>query len=233
MFSKPVVLNTLTTLPLEAHAATCSAPEVMWPTARPDRSSFRGLVQSRMTFPLKSPACRTASWVAAHGVANATTSPCAAASATSPALALPPVALTSSSILGAVGSGTPNTTSCPFCTQDRPRVPPTFPAPMTPMRMAASDSFRLFGELDPGRLVMFHLLDLFEKRGDEGQEALERRTAQEVLQVPVHRVPPDQQQVAAAVLEAPGQLVAQAVRRVGKVLLRLPVSVLEGCFLVF
>src|SRR5262245_5429918 len=80
---------------------------------------------------------------------------------------------------------------------------------------------------------MFHLLDLLEKRGDEGQEALERRAAPEALQVPFHRVPLDQQQVAAAVLEAPGQWVAQAVRRVGKVLLRLPVSVLEGGFLAF
>src|SRR6516165_9769651 len=194
MFSKPMVLKTLTTRWLEAHAATCSAPEVVWPTARPDRSSFRGLVQSRMTFPARSPACRTASWVAAHGVANTTTSPCAAASATLPAMALVPVALSSSRILGAVGFGTPNITSCPFCTQDRPRVPPTFPALMTPMRMAASDSFRLFGQLDSGRLVMLHLLDLLEERGDKGQEALERRTAPEALQVSVHRVPPDQQQ---------------------------------------
>ena len=45
---------------------------------------------------------------------------------------------------------------------------------------------------------MLHLLDLLEKRGDQGQEALERRAAPEALQVPVHRVPPDQQQVAAA-----------------------------------
>src|SRR5262249_4534551 len=184
MFSKPVVLNTLTTRWLEAHAATCSAPEVVWPTARPDRSSLRGLVQSRTTFPVRSPACRTASWVAAHGVANTTTSPCAAASATLRAPALLPIAPSSSSILGAVGFGTPNITSCPFCTQARPRVPPTFPAPMTPIRMAASDSLRLFGELDPGRLVMLHLLDLLEKRGDEGHERLEGRTAPEALQVP-------------------------------------------------
>src|SRR5262249_58031917 len=174
MFWKPVVLKPWTPRPPEAHAATRSAPEIVWPTARPARSSVRGLVQSRMPFPARSPACRTASSVAAHGVANTTTSPCAAASATPPALALPPVALSSSRTLGAVGFGTPNITSCPFCTQERPRVPPTFPAPMTPMRMAASDSLRLFDQLDPGRLIMLHLLDLLEKRGDERHKALER-----------------------------------------------------------
>ena len=82
MFGAPVVLNALKTLAPLAQPASISPALVVWPISRPDRSGFRGFVQSTTTFPDKSPAVATASFVAGHGVASTTTSAPSAAGLT-------------------------------------------------------------------------------------------------------------------------------------------------------
>lgn len=51
--------------------------------------------------------------------------------------------------------------------------------------------------------------------------------------MPLRRVPPNQQKIAVTVFDAPRQLIAQAVRGIREVLLRLSVGVLKSSFLAF
>src|SRR5262249_36119319 len=94
MMGHPTLLNPLTTRAPLAQEATCSAPDVLWPTNSPSfkRSGPRrmGLVASISTLLVKSPAERRASWVLVHGVDRRTTAASAAASLTDVTRALGP-----------------------------------------------------------------------------------------------------------------------------------------------
>src|SRR5215510_1699873 len=131
MFSTPVVLKTFTTCARGAHVATCSAPDVARPTAKPERSALSGFVQSKSILPLRSPTARSTLSAASHGVASTMTAPKAAASAMLPARAEGPLRATSSRTFGSAGSRTPKNTACPRRAQRHPSVPPTPPVPIT------------------------------------------------------------------------------------------------------
>lgn len=129
IFFAPVVFNALTTRAPGAQFATCSPPDVVWPIAKPRKPGARGLVQSMRIFPDRFPATYSASCVAAHGVARRTPAAVATASAILLAQAFAPALRNTSCTLAPCGWRTPNKTSCPFCAQRWPNVPPTFPAP--------------------------------------------------------------------------------------------------------
>jgi hypothetical protein len=74
MMFGPIVLNAFTTFAPRAQQATCSAAEVVLPSAKPERSGNKGLTASMRTFPVKSPSPCTISFVAGQGVASNSTS---------------------------------------------------------------------------------------------------------------------------------------------------------------
>src|ERR1700727_1276631 len=109
-------------------SATCSAPDVVSPTASVLKSGDSGLVASIRTFPLRSPQPCTASCVACHGVHNTTTSASDAAASlvrTAP----------SDAYFGSSGFRMPNVTSWPRLCHAVPSERPTLPAPMTRILM--------------------------------------------------------------------------------------------------
>src|ERR1700681_511603 len=75
----PIWFMALHTRAPGAHAATCSAPEVVCPISSAVKSGVSGLVQSMSTLSLRSPHALTASLVPCHGVHSTTTSLAAAA----------------------------------------------------------------------------------------------------------------------------------------------------------
>src|SRR5438128_2479300 len=131
MLLDPVVLKILTTLAPEAHWATISPPEVVVPSANPERSAIRGFVQSSRSFPRKSSEGSTL-WTAGQGNAFTTTSPNSAACCGVPTRALPPHCSTSVWTSCALGTRTPKQTSCPRSAHFLPSAPPTLPAPRIP-----------------------------------------------------------------------------------------------------
>src|SRR5437879_170201 len=96
MLPNPVVLKALTTRAPLAQDATCSAPDVVWPTTRPllkpSAPPRTGLVASMSTFPERFPADWTALWAPSQGTVRATTAAEATASAGLAARALAPAA---------------------------------------------------------------------------------------------------------------------------------------------
>src|SRR5260370_23767093 len=127
MLSAPIWLSVLNTDAAGAHDATCSPPEIVWPStsSNPFGPMPRGLVLSRTILPERSPRLFTAALVAGQGVARTTTSAFRIASG-------PVCSLSSGSerYLGSAGLGTPNITSSPPASHARPSADPTLPAPI-------------------------------------------------------------------------------------------------------
>ena len=110
-----------------AHSEMRSAPEIEKPISSPLKSGFRGLVQSMIVFPSRSPQVRTACSVLCHRVAKTITSALCAASPFGRRRAAGNCCAKERA-LALSGSRTPNATSCPRLIQALPRVVPTLPA---------------------------------------------------------------------------------------------------------